>query len=164
MLTFLKALEPQRHLGPLVSRNLCRHSCINPFPTETNSDFPWKQIQASNTMTTVLSGEGNQGEQYIYVLIPPVPCGAQRCVTCVSGLQLLLSQGEPPALCLPTSSELRRERLHPSFVWLPSQYWAQDSVCGTQDPLSTLATPLSPPSHYLLHQAGGCFGRDSVAP
>lgn len=68
----------------------------------------------------------------------------------------------PPARCLPTSSELQRERLHPSFVWLPSQYWAQDSVCGTQDPPfyvshSTLTSqPLPSPSGWGMLRKRQC--------
>lgn len=50
----------------------------------------------------------------------------------------------------------------PSFVWLPSQYWAQDSVCGTQDPPfyvshSTLTSqPLPSPSGWGMLRKRQC--------
>lgn len=93
---------------------------------ETNMDFK------HNNHSALWGGE-NQGEQSVYVLIPQPLWGAQQCVTCVSGLQLLPSQAEPalhlhaaPLLCMAP------------FPVLGSGL----CVWNTRPPLSTLATPL----------------------
>lgn len=126
---------------------------------ETNTSFKHNDHSA-------LWGGENQGEQDVYVLIPP-PGSLWCTVMCYLCLRTPAAPqtsraSPPPARCLPTSSELRRERLHPSFVWLPSQYWAQDSVCGTQDPPfyvshSTLTSqPLPSPSGWGMLRKRQC--------